>query len=359
MVNELPSKSQLILKEIFNSPKMLKNTLTRENEKIEKIAKEIIKENFKMIYLVGSGASFHVCIAGHYSFGKLTNLNTSFMPATEFSSLIPSPLPAKSLVITFSSDGENRDILNTVKIAKKRGALVISIFGKPNIQLTKFSDYTILTHTGKEKNISELKTYISQLGLINLLAVKIAKEIKVYPAKKIETIEKTLHDTPSILTKILEKYKDPIAAYAKKYRKYRFFYLLGHGPNYASALEGAFNLRKLAQIFADGFAAREFLHGPMQLVNKESPLVIFIPRGPDQEELLNLAKRFIGLEVPILIISQGKLDVDPKLIDEIEISCDFDEILSPLFFIFPFYLFTYYISLEKIYQTYTQENMPV
>jgi glucosamine--fructose-6-phosphate aminotransferase (isomerizing) len=125
-----------------------------------------------------------------------------------------------------------------------------------------------------------------------------------------------------------------------------FFFLLGSGSNYATALEGALKLKESCNIFAEGFATREFLHGPIQLLNKKTP-VMFMLSEDEIDSFLELMKTIRKFGAPLISISEKSDKVEEVSGGLAYIPEGFPKTFSPILYVLPLQLFAYYSSIAR------------
>jgi glucosamine--fructose-6-phosphate aminotransferase (isomerizing) len=131
---------------------------------------------------------------------------------------------------------------------------------------------------------------------------------------------------------------------AMRFERVSLFFLLGRGANYATALEGALKLKESSNVMAEGHAAREFLHGPLQLVGESTP-VMTISTKNDYESLEPLAESFRRLGAPVLWVSE--MEAAPNRGEQLDVTGGLSEPLSPLAFIVPIQLFAYHSAVSR------------
>ena len=66
--------------------------------------------------------------------------------------------------------------------------------------------------------------------------------------------------------------------------------VIGRGLGLAIAQEAALKLKETSGIQAEAFSSAEVRHGPMELIDRDYPLLVFAPRGPEQAGLIQLAR---------------------------------------------------------------------
>jgi len=320
-------------------------TLTGVSKGIQDIVDEIQYKNYEMVYITGSGTSYHAGLAGQYALSTLTRRITSLIPASELPFWIPSVITRKSLLITISQSGESSDVLAAVKAALNRKIDVLAITNSPGSSLMKISHYTLLTRAGEELAITATKSYIAQLTAIFLLSLKLAST-EEFVAEDLAQLRQKLFMAPDLTAKTINSINDQVRQLASMYGNKNFFFLLGSGPNYATALEGALKLKEACNIFAEGFASREFLHGPIQLVDERTP-ILFIFSTDEIDGLSGLMETIRRFGAPLISISEktNKLEEASKKV--VRIPEGFPKVFSPILYVIPLQLFAYYSSIVR------------
>ncbi len=336
-----------MLKEILEEPSVVGETIEKELEKVRKVAQAIKIEGFEMMYITGSGTSYHAGLASQYALSNLTNILTSIVPASEFHRWIPRKISRKVLLMAISQSGESSDILEAVKAALEREITILAITNTFGSRLARLSDYHLLARSGKEKAIPATKTYVTQLITIFMLSLELASGIinSVDHAR----LKNSLFRTPHLLDEVFKSINSGIRDIAEKYAEKGFFFLLGSGPNYATALEGALKLKETCNVYAEGFATREFLHGPVRLLDERTPVIIIV--SPDEVEVsLSLIRSLRNFGAPVITISEFS-DESAKLSgvsDEVVLlPSSLPKVFSPILYVTPLQLFAYYSSVSR------------
>jgi len=334
-----------MIREIHEQPQAVQTTLTESLKEVRSIAEEIRSKNYEMIYITGSGTSYHAGLAGQYALFTLTKLVTSLVPASEFPVWIPSAVKRRALLIAISQSGESTDVMAAAKAALEKEMDVLAVTNTPSSSLTKLSRYTLLTRAGKELALAATKSHITQLAILFLLSIELTTP-EEFGAENLAQLKKKLFETPAFISKTISTNEDTIRELSNIYKDKKFFFLLGSGSNYATALEGALKLKETCNIFAEGFASREFLHGPIQLFDERTP-VLFIVTADEIDESLKLISTLRKFGSPIISISEKKEKLDDVSTDVICIPDGFPKVFSPILYVIPLQLFTYYSSVVR------------
>jgi glucosamine--fructose-6-phosphate aminotransferase (isomerizing) len=335
-----------MIKEIREEPQVIENFLIEGSKQVQEVADAIRSEQYEMIYMTGSGTSYHAGVAAQYAFSTLTGLITSLIPASEFPLWVPSNPARKSLVIAVSQSGESSDVLAAAKAALDKDMNVLAITNTPNSTLMKMSQYAVLTRAGKELAVTATKSHVAQLTALFLLSLDLATA-QAIKETNFGNLRQKLFRAPKMIAKTLDCTDSQMQRLANKYRDQNFFFLLGSGPNYATALEGALKLKEACNIFAEGFAIREFLHGPMQLVDKKTTLFYILTKDQLNGSLSEINRmRSFGASVLTISETMDKRSMDASS----ELVCvppGFPTVFSSVTYIVPLQLFAYYSSVAR------------
>jgi len=334
-----------MIEEVFEEPKVAEAFLNEGFEQVEEVVEEITSRTYEMFYITGSGTSYHAGLAAQYAISSLTRFTTSLIAASEFPAWIPSSLSKKSLLIAVSQSGESADVLAAAKAALSKGIDILAVTNTASSSLMKLSHYTVLTRAGPERAVTATKSHIAQLIALFSLSTQLAlKEGAKANALK---LKEELFRAPRVIEDTIKSVRRKTWRLAKKYSSQNFFFILGSGSNYPAALEGALKLKEACNMFAEGFASREFLHGPIQLVDKRTSL-FFLLTEDQIENALNEVRSLRNFGASVFSVVDS---VDERLrevsSDLIRVSSDFPKVFSSLIYIIPLQLFAYYSSVAR------------
>ena len=322
-----------MLSEIHQQPTALSKTWDETWIEASQIAHKNAS-NVRMIYFTGSGTSYHACIAANYAVSSATDYSSSTLPASEFSSWTGRTRhQSGTLLIAISQSGESRDITDAATSARRSRMQVLAVTNNARSKLAKLADFSITSQAGKEEAVTATKSFTATLMATYEFLTALAKR---------EELASDLRRIPSLVDETLRICEDKCRMLASKFRDREFFFLLGSGSNYATALEGALKLKESCNVYAEGFATREFLHGPMQLVDRRTPILIL--QRDSSEEISELAERFKRLGAPTIIVEPHTSGIEG---DVIETAGDVEEMFQPLTYVIPLQLFAYYSSISR------------
>lgn len=341
-----------MLKEIFEQPEALQNTLLgRVNLEageidlsLEGLTKDWLQD-IDRIYLVACGTSYHACLVGKYLLERSLRLPIEVDLGSEFRYREPL-INEKTLFIAISQSGETADTLASLRLAKQRGAKVLSICNVLGSTITRESDLVLYTQAGPEISVASTKAFSTQVLILVLLSLYLRK----LKGREVERnlIEKLINLSYS-LRKVLEDIYPKIKDMARKWCQAKDFLYLGRNILYPLALEGALKLKEIAYIHAEGYAAGEMKHGPIALIEERVPTVILAAKelGLVYEKTLSNAEEIRSRRGPIIgLTTENSLEFKAITEDLIELPLTSYELL-PIFYVVPLQLLAYEIAVLR------------
>ncbi len=338
-----------MLKEIHEQPQALANTLQHRYElstgKI--VLPELVSllpsiQRTQMIYLVAMGTAYYAGLTAKYLWREFFNIPIAVELASEFRYSKPY-LDRDTLVIAISQSGETADTLGAVRLARERGASVLSIVNVQGATLARESDATLYTHAGPEIGVASTKAFIAQLGALNLLGFFIAQARGwLSPAQTRPALEGLVRG-PALIEKLLQQERE-IARLAQTFYEKEHFLFLGRDLLYPIALEGALKLKEISYIHAEGYAAGELKHGPIALIDAEMPTVVLVTKESVYEKVFsNIEEVKARRGIVIAVTDQINKEIE-RVSDFILEIPESSRWLAPILFVVPLQLFAYHIA---------------
>jgi glutamine---fructose-6-phosphate transaminase (isomerizing) len=266
-----------MLKEIYEQPEALRETIGDRVRGHELVLDglgmtELEIQNLRRIVIVACGTAYHAGVVGRYVIEEWARLPVEPDIASEW--IYRNPVLSKdTLVIGISQSGETRDTVNAAKLAKQMGAHTMAITNLMGTQITREVDSTIYTRCGLEVGVAASKTFTAQVGIMYLIAMKLAQIRKTLPADEIEFILDQVHTLPDKMSAFLHG-NHPIDEIAQRFYDRPFFLYLGRHIGLPVALEGALKLKEISYIPTDAYSAGEMKHGPIALLDEGTPVVV-------------------------------------------------------------------------------------
>ncbi|MCS6936176.1 MAG: glutamine--fructose-6-phosphate transaminase (isomerizing) [Candidatus Bipolaricaulota bacterium] len=338
-----------MLKEIHEQPQAVAHTLQGRYDlergqillpELEALRAKI--QNAKFIYLTAMGTAYYAALEAKYLWRYLLDLPLAVEMASEFRYSQPY-LDHETLVIAISQSGETADTLGAVRMARERGATVISIVNVVGATLTRESDATLYTHAGPEIGVASTKAFLAQLAALNLLGFYIAQVRGKLASAQTQEALSSLAQAPVLIEKLLQQ-EQQIAQLAQIFYQKEHFLFLGRDLLYPIALEGALKLKEISYIHAEGYAAGELKHGPIALIDPDMPTIVLVTKNSVYEKVLSniqevRARR--GVVIAVTDEVQRELEHLADFIIEVPAAARW---VTPMLFVVPLQLFAYHIA---------------
>ncbi len=341
-----------MLKEIFEQPKSLNLCM---NGRLQREQKEIILrgiqdygERFakaRRILITACGTSWHAGLIGKYLFETLCRIPVEVEVASEFRYRNP-VIYSDDVLIAISQSGETADTLAAMELAKKQGAFIYGICNVVGSSVARLTDSGTYTHAGPEIGVASTKAFTTQVCVLAMTALALAKRMKTISEEDYHRIVGELCNIETKINKILDQ-TEKVKDISKIFTYARNFLYLGRGFNYPVAMEGALKLKEISYIHAEGYPAAEMKHGPIALIDEEMPIVVVAPHYKMYNKILSNVQEVKARKGRIIaIVTEGDVEIRKQADYVIEIP-ETEECLSPLLTVIPLQLLSYYIAIAK------------
>lgn len=308
-----------MLDEIMEGSRTILDTVKASYASAEEIAEKLKNADYAII--AGSGTSFHAGMPLQLSLLK-NEIPAVMVKAPDFSSYIPEKIKREVAVLILSQSGESIDALNALDRAMAAGAWTGGITNEPNSMLSARANLSIITAAGHEDAVAATKSYVAQLTAVSLIeanlngfrAEEMLKEIALWYSHALKNLGSFEEKASEIKEKIA---------------------VLGNGYLYSSACEAALKFRETGDLVTDAYPAREYLHGPIQTLDKNTTVILLDDGRADLKAVRASVAKYAG---SIFTIGCGANDeiVVPSVREE----------LMPLVFALPIQLLSYYKSVK-------------
>ncbi len=343
--------SDYMLKEIYEQPKAIEQTFTDRldddhhritfDKKTEAALDRLARS--KNLIIIACGTAYHAGMVGEYMLEEFAQLPVDVDLASEFRYRGPM-LDRSSTVIAITQSGETADTLAGIRLAKERGANILSICNVMGSSIARASDAVVYTHAGPEIAVASTKAYTSQLAVLYLLTLSLAKRRGIAHGARWKALAKNLGRLPVLVERALATER-VIKQIASHYAGARDFYYLGRRYNYPSALEGALKLKEICpSIHAEGYAAGEMKHGPISLIRKGWPVVFLATDSEVYEKVVSNIQEVKARKGDCIVIaSEGNHEIR-KFADHLITIPKTEELFSPILAAIPLQLFAYHMA---------------
>ena len=295
------------------------------------------------IIIIACGTSWHAGLVGEYLLEEFARIPVEVEYASEFRYRNPVITP-KDIVIAISQSGETADTLAAIKLAKSEGAFVFGVCNVVGSSIARETHAGAYTHAGPEIGVASTKAFTTQITILSLIALKLAKEKGTFSKTRFQNYLRALELIPNQIDQLL-KIDDAVKKIAAVYKDAKNCLYLGRGFNFPVALEGALKLKEISYIHAEGYPAAEMKHGPIALIDENMPIfVIATSRGHYEKVVSNIQEIKSRSGKIIAIVTQGDTQVKAIADHVIEIP-ETEEAFTPLLTTIPLQLLSYHIAV--------------
>ena len=340
-----------MLKEIYEQPHAITDTYRGRllaNEGVIKMAgidDHIDKfVNAKRIIIVACGTSWHAGLVAEYIFEEFSRIPVEVEYASEFR--YRNPIIYKDdILIAISQSGETADTMAAIKLAKQRGAFVFGVCNVVGSSISRESHAGAYTHAGPEIGVASTKAFTTQITVLSLVALRIAKQKGSIANSQYHYLLHEMEQIPSKVAKVLEL-NDSIEKVAEAYKNSDNCLYLGRGFNFPVALEGALKLKEISYIHAEGYPAAEMKHGPIALIDEQMPVVVIATKKGHYEKVVSNIQEIKSRKGKVIgIVTEGDVTVK-ELADHVIEVPETLEPFTPLLTTIPLQLLSYHIAVK-------------
>ncbi len=334
-----------MIKEIFEQPRALRDSLRLQQEYVDLLAELLDKG--RVIFLVGAGTSYNACLAGSYQFSQMARLPSYPVIASEFIANYGGVIGADTVILAVSQSGETADVLNTLEYARMRACTILGLTNTVGSTLTRISRAYILQNCGPEIGVAATKTFTSQVLVLAQLALRLARLRGKIAQYEMDEFKAELAKIPKLVEDVIMTTNPLMKNLAETLSSKQFMFILGRGISTSTAYEGRLKIMELSYIPCIAYPAGESKHGPISVIEEGVPIIFVSP--PDEYRKLNIGNIMeMKARGAYLIILGDKAD------DELKQLADFyvpiprtHQLLTPITYSVPFQLLAYYLAVKK------------
>jgi glucosamine--fructose-6-phosphate aminotransferase (isomerizing) len=340
-----------MLKEIYEQPETLENAMRGRLDDADcsshfgglNLDTQQLRRAERII-LTGCGTSYHAGLVGEYMIEEFARIPVEVEYASEFRYRNP-PIDRNTIVIAITQSGETADTLAALRESKRKGHPTLAICNVVGSTIAREADGGVYLHAGPEIGVASTKAFASQVTVLAMLALYLGRMRHLSSPQGAQMI-RDLRALPDLVRKTLGCH-DAVRQVAERYYRVNNFLYLGRQYLYPVALEGALTLKEISYIHAEGYPAAEMKHGPIALVDGDTPSVFLIPRGTVFDKVMSNLEEIKARGGPVIAIAcEGDEEVAARADDVIYVP-DVPEHLQPLVAVVPLQLLAYHIALMR------------
>ena len=330
-----------MLKEILEIPDAMIRTTYSIMEKYLRLAAMILF-GAKNVYVIANGTSLYAGFVSSYYFADLAGVNVSVVSAAEFPYYVLENVSTGTVIVAVSQSGETSDVINSIKLAKRQGAVIVGITNVVGSRLTIESNVYLLMGAGPEIAVPATKTFVSTLIALALLAGYTGLFTGRTSQDEYRELVESIRNHAHLLKKEISNYSRRAEDIAKTLTSWSSLYLASSGINYPVVLEGALKFKEAAIVHAEGMQLGELRHGPMVLIAGGMPVIVVKPIEAEAISLYEkVSKEILARNGKLITITQ-----DGEGYGEVFRVAESTRVLSPVTTIIPLQLIAYYLGVK-------------
>ena len=298
------------------------------------------------IQIVACGTSYIAGLLGKYVIEQLADLPVDVEIASEFRYRSPA-LRAGALVIAMSQSGETADTLAALRYCQARGMQSAAVVNATESTMAREVDVVWPIHCGPEIGVASTKAFTAQISVLTALAIAAARARGKIDEVEEKRLVHILLGAPRLIAESIQL-EDAVRAVAAEIAKARDVLYLGRGPMYPLALEGALKLKEISYIHAEGYAAGELKHGPIALVDEQTPVVILAPFDSYFEKSASNMSEVMARGGQVVFITDPEGEKHAPAGARVVVTAPrCDPLVAPLVMAAPIQLLAYYVAVHK------------
>jgi glucosamine--fructose-6-phosphate aminotransferase (isomerizing) len=348
---ELNGFPHYMLKEIFEQPQTLENAMRGRLDDEEASARfgglNLTVQQLRRldrVVLTACGTSWHAALVGEYLIEEFARIPVEVEYASELRYRNP-PLSENTMVFAVTQSGETADTLAAMRECQRKGHPSLAICNVVGSTIAREADGGIYLHAGPEVGVASTKAFTSQVTVMTLLALYLGRLRHMsFPAGK--RIIDLLRGMPDIIRQTLRCH-DVVKDIAQKYYTMTDCLYLGRQYNFPVALEGALKLKEISYVHAEGYPAAEMKHGPIALIDEQTPSVFIVPHGNMYPKVMSNLEEVKARKGPVIAIASESDKRLETLADDVIYVPEVEEFLQPLVATIPLQLFAYHVALLR------------
>jgi glucosamine--fructose-6-phosphate aminotransferase (isomerizing) len=343
------SYRHFMLKEIFEQPLALRQTLGGHQTLAEVGLSKARLQETRRLQIVACGTSWHAGLVGKFLIEQIARIPVEVDYASEYRYRDPI-LDRGTLAVAITQSGETADTLAALREARGRGAATLAICNVVGSLATREAEGTFYTHAGPEIGVASTKAFTAQLVALYLLALRLAEARQALSCDEIHQHLDTLKGLPGLIERTLECDAAVQQVARRHYQKSNALYL-GRGSTYPIALEGALKLKEVSYIHAEGYPAGEMKHGPIALINEDVPVIALVTADRLFDKVAGNVQESKARGASVVLVTDACADrfsgvLDPARDSIIQVPAA-SPFLLPIVMAVPLQLLAYHVAVHR------------
>jgi glucosamine--fructose-6-phosphate aminotransferase (isomerizing) len=297
------------------------------------------------VYVVGCGTARYAAEVGAHLIQSWVGLPANGQIGSEMR-YSPPPIDDRTLVISVSQSGETADTLAPQKLAAERGAVIVVVTNVVGSALTREADAVCYLQAGPEVAVASTKAFVTQVVVLQMIALHLARLRGTLSDHRRRSFGLALRELPGQAAEVL-KLAPQVKKLAQSWTDVRDVMFVGRALGFPVAMEGALKLKELSYVHAEGYAAGELKHGPIALLDPNTPLVAIATRGATYEKLVSNVAEVHARQAPVIAVATVGDDVIDRYAQDVLYIPETLEEMAPVIAIVPLQLLAYEVAVAR------------
>ena len=334
---------------ILRQPEAIAEMLGKHTASAREVAAALATK--RRLYVVGIGTSWHAVLVAEHWFRRFagaahdSTIEVQGWHSFEFCAY-PPPLGADDAVIVISHRGTKTYSL-ALELAKERGAYTVAVTSTAPGPRLHIADVSLNT-VEPERSAAFTISYTSALTVLAMLAAELGSALgsDAVSGEDSAQLRRRLEEVPDAVAQVIGR-REVIEQTAQRFQDRQRFVSVGWGPNTANAYEVALKIKETSAADCEGLQVEQLLHGPFCSIDSACLVTLIAPPGPGYERALNIARASAAAGAPVwALVQEGDEDLSSLATESLALP-PLPEIWSPLAYVTPLQLFTYYLALAR------------
>ena len=336
-----------MLKEIMEQPNAIKSTIEPRIKDGEVVLDDFSLtdeelKNINKIMITACGSAYYAGSVGKYVIEDLCRIPVEADLASELRYRNPL-VDEHTLLVVVSQSGETADTIAAMKECKARGARVLAIVNVVGSTIAKLADDVLYTWAGPEIAVATTKGYTTQVAVLDLLAVYLARRLGRLDDQRYRALVKAIEQFPSLVQRAIDLNPN-LPALAEKYHGYNDIFFLGRNLDYAASMEGSLKLKEISYLHSEAYAAGELKHGTIALIEKDRPVIALACYERLFDKMMSNIKEVKARGAQVLAVAlEGNRQIFAEADDVIFVPRT-EPLFNTLPEVVPLQLFAYYVA---------------
>lgn len=327
----------IMLREIYEQPEAIRQTLAREGEKIAAVARVIRERKPRFVILAARGTSDNAGTYMRYIFGAVNGMVVAPAAPSLLTVYNSHMQVADTVVVGISQSGKATDVIEVLERSRELGALTVALTNTENSPIVQAAEYSLLTHAREEKAVAATKTYTTALTVLYQLAACWGECAQM---------QESIHQVPGLIEQMIEELESWIASRTERYRYLETATILARGMNFATAKEIALKLEECCYVSSAPWSSADYMHGPIAALQPGAPVLLLAPQGESLGSMLEVGNAVRDRQGEMVVFSDDDdalaLATVPMKLPALD-----RQYWSPIVLAVAGQLFAYYLAIHK------------